>query len=498
MNPFEFLERALGLGPDESVARGPERLKGGKVKKAVEKSRRRPRPRKVREIRIANITYPIDREPLHLLVVGATGTGKSQVIESMVAQIRDRGDVAIVADAGGEMLSRWWRDGDIIANPLDARSVTWSPFAEIDDEEDADRLAAALIPDGESPQEREWVRYAQRCLAEIFRRLRERGAATTGRLVNICADPENVKLLLADTPLGGFVEGGAAQMRDSVLNIIALRASTALRVLDSGAGTNAWSVRKWVRGVDEREPAWLWLSYRLKDIKSVSVIYSTLIAEAITEILELEPVDQRHLEHGRRVWLIIDELPVLGRVQALSQALTLGRKFGLRAVFGLQSISQLQTEYGYLGATTMLSCLSTYIALRCGDPETAEVMSRALGEAQLRRKIDERTQINIERAVLAGELQYLDDLRGFLRMAGMPGVAEIEIPIVAASRAWVPRFEPRNNNTGGAPAGAPPAAAAQNPPQATGSGQSQRQGGGVADGGGNDGDGGDSDAYGAS
>ena len=39
--------------------------------------------------------------------------------------------------------------GDVLLNPLDARTRPWSPWAEIEDEMDADRVAHALIPAGD-------------------------------------------------------------------------------------------------------------------------------------------------------------------------------------------------------------------------------------------------------------------------------------------------------------------------------------------------------------
>ena len=37
----------------------------------------------------------------------------------------------------------------MLLNPLDARTRPWSPWAEIEDEMDADRLAQSLIPAGD-------------------------------------------------------------------------------------------------------------------------------------------------------------------------------------------------------------------------------------------------------------------------------------------------------------------------------------------------------------
>ena len=54
----------------------------------------------------------------------------------------------------------------------------------------------------------------------------------------------------------------------------------------------------------------------------------------------------------------------LGRVQGLSDGLTKGRKYGLCAMMGLQSISQLRDVYGKDGAQTLLDVSGGL----CGSP----------------------------------------------------------------------------------------------------------------------------------
>lgn len=55
------------------------------------------------------------------LITGTTGGGKSRLFYQMFDQIRDRGDKAIIVDHGGENIMRYFRPGDVILNPFDAR-----------------------------------------------------------------------------------------------------------------------------------------------------------------------------------------------------------------------------------------------------------------------------------------------------------------------------------------------------------------------------------------
>ncbi len=159
------------------------------------------------------------------------------------------------------------------------------------------------------------------------------------------------------------------------------------------------------------------------------------IGELVNAALALPP------DRDRRLWLLLDELAALGRVQSLSDALTQGRKFGLCAVAGLQTVAQLRGAYGMQGAQTLLSCFSSQLILRATDPETADWGSRLLGDQQLSRRVKsegsgaggshsgESEQISIERVVLPSEIAGLGDRRGFLRLAGDFPIARVEIPI---------------------------------------------------------------------
>ena len=203
----------------------------------------------------------------------------------------------------------------------------------------------------------------------------------------------------------------------------------------------------------------LWMPVRADLSTALLPLIAAWIGELVSAVLTLPP------DRGRRLWLLLDEMAALGRVQSLSEALTQGRKFELCAVAGLQTVAQLRGAYGLPGAQTLLSCFSSQLILRASDPETADWCSRLLGDQQLSRRVKnegsgaggshsgESEQISIERVVLASEIAGLRDRRGFLKLAGDWPIARVEIPIppagaevcrpfVAATANGVPALEP--------------------------------------------------------
>src|SRR6266849_946407 len=86
--------------------------------------------------------------------------------------------------------------------------------------------------------------------------------------------------------------------------------------------------------------------------------------------------------HRRRVWIVVDELPVLGRQAKLETLVTRGRKHGLAAVLGYQSIAQLRRIYGHEQAAVLASMPSTKLLLRVDEPETAAFIARQIGQRE--------------------------------------------------------------------------------------------------------------------
>ena len=82
---------------------------------------------------------PRDREAMHFLIVGDSGTGKSAAIRQILSQIWERGEAAIVYDPAMEYLPQFYNEarGDVVLNPLDARCPFWTPGDEVPHEAEA-------------------------------------------------------------------------------------------------------------------------------------------------------------------------------------------------------------------------------------------------------------------------------------------------------------------------------------------------------------------------
>ena len=156
------------------------------------------------------------------------------------------------------------------------------------------------------------------------------------------------------------------------------------------------------------ESNWAALRSRISGSTSSSAAYSTPPA------------------HRRTVWIVVDQLPVLGCQAKLERSVTRGRKRGLAAVLGFQSIAQPRRIYGHEQAAVLASMPSTKLLLRVDEPETAAFLARQIGEregigvsSEHGNRYNTHPARRTEPLVMASEIQRLPKLEGYVCIAAL-------------------------------------------------------------------------------
>jgi hypothetical protein len=376
---------------------------------------------------LAGISVPREIEPLHWLLTGTTGTGKTTAISELLDGTRARGDRCIICDPNGGYLTHFAQDGDKLLNPFDSRSERWSLFNEFRKDFDAERLARSVVPDGHG-ESAAWHGYAQTLLAEILRALVRTGETSTDRLLYWAsiAPASELAQLLAGTATAGLFDPEAAKALASTRFVLAARLAPQ-RYLAPGA----FSLRSWL----ENESGSLFLTWRPDMQTALAPLMGTWVDVLANAVLSLPP------DPTRRIWLIADELAALGSLASLEAALTLGRKHGLCVVAGVQSTAQLDGLYGKDAATVLRSCFRNLMVLAISrtDPDTCDALSRSLGEREIQRPDASRSQgtqgtsrgtslqTAQERLVLPSEIAGLPSLQGYLTLAGDSLVRKVRL-----------------------------------------------------------------------
>lgn len=383
------------------------------------------------DLDIAGVPLPRDVEQQHILVAGAPGSGKSVALKAIIKTIRNRGtDGAVIHDPTGEFVSLFYNPArDLIIDPLDARHAPWSLWTDLMPGEEAS-LAKAIVPSNEGDN-KYFSDAAQATLEVLFQQCHDIDSLV---MAGLGEDTQTLIERITNAGLGGMV--GSAKTFASVRGNMGpyLRSLALLPAVPRGQGVSLKDFCEKPAG------RFIFLLSNGRTRDAIAPIHQLMLNQIVSVATSLRP------DPGRRLWLILDELPTLLPSPALATALSQGRKFGLSAVMALQAIGQMYSRVGQHESAALLSMPKTRLILRVGDGDTAESMSAEIGDRHIKRKQISTTsssggqgagssgtsttwQDTTERAVLASEIMALPDLQGYLR---------VESTTMKVRLAWTP------------------------------------------------------------
>ncbi len=381
-------------------------------------------PRHPGDLEIGGVPLPRSVEQQHILIVGAPGSGKSVALKSLLHTIRSRhSDGAVIHDPTGELVAQLYDPArDLIIDPLDARHAPWTPWADMAPGDEA-ALAKALIPSAEGDN-KYFSDAAQATLEVLFQQCK-----TVDELVVAGLGESTPALMkrLEQAGLAGLV--GSAKTFASVRGNLGPYLKSLALLPPVPAGLDGVSLKDFCERPAGRF-VFLLTSGRTRD--ALAPLHKLFLSQLVAVATSLRP------DPTRRIWLALDEIPILLPSPTIGTVLSEGRKFGLGVIMAAQAVGQFRSRVGQDEAAALMSMPKTRLLLRVGDGETAEAMSREIGERHVKRQqvshnkssntgggangggsssgTSTSWQDTTERAVLPSEIMALPDLAGFLRV----------------------------------------------------------------------------------
>ncbi|MBT0667432.1 type IV secretion system DNA-binding domain-containing protein [Novosphingobium profundi] len=408
---FYFTRTGKGLGSNQFL-RGARFGTARQVRRALWRSSKG-------SFDIGGVNVPDAFEPEHILICGAPGTGKTNIIVKMLDGIRKRRRRAIVYDTAGTFVEKFYRPGiDVLLNPLDARADCWSPWVDVPRDYHYDQIAESTIPD--KAGDPFWAKAARGTLVAVMRKL----ARQERTLVSILLDTllrsrlKDLAAFAAGTDAAAFIstegERTSAGIQAELASVM-----RSFSYLDDTA--DGFSIRDWV--ANERDDSWLFITVKADQLPSLRPLITVWLDIAISAIMSMTP------DRNRRLYCVIDELPTLQRLPSLGDFLARARKYGGCGILGFQSYPQLEATYGIQDAAAITGYCSTWVALRANDTPTAKHVSENLGQVEQVEANegmsygvnDMRDGVNLSRMqvtrplVMHTEVTNLPNLTGYLR-----------------------------------------------------------------------------------
>lgn len=338
-------------------------------------------------------SFGISEEVLskHILLVGGTGSGKTNLFYHMVKQIKSKmtaEDVMLIFDSKGDFHKKFFSKGDVlIGNSAQYRkqSVKWNMYEEIvadgkdflsvsqNTQEICKSLFAELV---EKNNSNPFFPIAARdLLASIIIALICNGVVPNNQDIKEYIDSstaDELRTLLGQhhelSAVASYIGSKAGSQAQGVLSEM----YSVVRDVFTGvfADSGDFSMRRFIR---QKQGRTAFIEYDLAIGDVLSPIYTLLFDLALKEALG------RTATQGN-VYLIADELKLLPNLRHLEDGINFGRSLGVKILAGLQSIDQLNANYSNeFKARNAVSGFSSVFAFQQNDYNTREYVTQLMG-----------------------------------------------------------------------------------------------------------------------
>lgn len=406
---------------------------------------------------IAGIPYPWRLEQSHTMLIGTTGAGKTTQLRSLVTQLRERGQNAVIFDLTGAFVEAFYNpETDTILNPMDQRCVPWTIFNDCELYADFLTAATALIPSHPDEKEPFWQNAARTLFVEICMKLKADGEMSNAAIAHhlMTANLKQIHAKLKDTVAAPLTAETAARMAESIRSVFNTNANAIRYIPDpSPEKPDSFSIKAWVKASTPGSILFITSSY--SDMNFTRMLLTLWTDMAVTAQMTLPRT------RDLRTWFLFDEVNALHALPAIGNGLQTARNYGGAFVLGIHSFAKLEETYGEKGATNLAGLARTKLILATADYQSAERCAEFIGNREVR-QMDEAYSYGynntrdastltprkaIEPLVIPDDITNLPSMHGFIKFPDGFPAARIKLqwkdyPEVAPGFMRVTSMEP--------------------------------------------------------
>lgn len=342
------------------------------------------------------VRIPISEDLLskHMLFLGSIGTGKTNGIFQIVAQLRNSmtsNDVMLVFDTKGDFYNAFYRKGDIVISNDDKSTGPngvdyWNLFNEIEKdasmEENIIEIARALFFDRTQKSSQPFFPNAARdILTGILLHFCRSGSseavnnASLRTFLDQSPSAEIRAMLQKHDDLKAMINYIADDRSPQTQGVISELQQLVREILVGNfRKPGNLSMRQAIRNKGGRI---IFIEYDLGIGGMLTPIYRLMLDMAIKEALGRKKSDGN-------VWFVIDEFRLIPNLQHVDDGVNFGRSLGAKFIIGVQNIEQVFHAYGEALARSILSGFLTTIAFRVTDITTRRYIQELFGRNRKR------------------------------------------------------------------------------------------------------------------
>ena len=336
---------------------------------------------------IGNMPLVKDSETRHFLVMGSTGSGKTNLMHNLLPQVKQKEQPAIVIDQTGEMIARYYNPErkDIIFNPFDGRSKNWDFWQDCSTSEELERFSKILFSFNRKRSKTHSDPFWEQSAQYVFNACVEYLIKTDNtnlealKALTIEANLEELQKKLKGTAAERYLTDDGKGVASSVLSMLATNSKPISYLSEDNSG-NTFSLKEHFKNINSGSNAWLFLSTKPSSRELTLPLIACLTELTLSELMNIG------IDRKRKVWCIFDELASLGNLPAISPLMAEGRKYGACVVAALQSLNQLYDHYGSYAGSSIFGQFGTCFFFRNTEPAIAKMFSSMCGTETITRQ----------------------------------------------------------------------------------------------------------------
>jgi type IV conjugative transfer system coupling protein TraD len=377
-----------------------------------------------------NVLLPKRSEFQGFFFHGSTGSGKTQAMMTLLDEIERSGDAAIIYDKECTIKPHYFNKerGDVELNPLSEDCANWDMWAEFNNPLEWANYSMYLMPKSVQGSDPFWVDAARTIFNSLAWRLRDHPERSPIFLLRtlLTTSLEELQKMLKGTEAENLVSTEIEKTAISIKSVLATYTKS-LRFLEGldKRDRPPFSINQWAREAAHKKN-WLFITSKAKYHHEMKPLLTSWLGLAMSAIQSLQ------VQQDTRIWLVMDELASLHRLEMLSDTLADIRKFGGCVAIGLQSIAQAEFLYGQYEAHAITDLLNTSVYSRSPKHRIAKWVANDLGEQAIKEvresqsygpnPIRDGNTIGTQRisrlTVDSSAVMMMDDLEFYVRLLG--------------------------------------------------------------------------------
>lgn len=335
---------------------------------------------------VPHVQLTVNAEGYNIGLLGDHGSGKTGVLRGWAEQVINQGHRTILHDAKGDLTAGLPATDFLLISARDKRGWVWAIGRDIHNAQDAAEVAAKFVP-AVTTGERIWPDSARLILAGLIETLQDAHGTEWGweQLYSaVFQTPLQLYSALEhiNSPAAFIIEfsenGTINRTSQSILLTLWIAAlSTIKPQVDMARAVppeRRFSVDDWLSPTSKL-PKTIVLQHAA-DYPILSTAISSLLIEIVAGRILAASTPNRH---SPWLYLILDELPLLKRLDRLTTLLNVGREKGVRCISATQDWEQIINLYGVHDAATLEARFKIKVICQLGISETRDRVIKNFG-----------------------------------------------------------------------------------------------------------------------